>query len=66
MPKLMRLSDWREAVFIAPRPTLRTCQKWCEQGLIPGCRRYGHLWFVDVETYRDSTGNALADRVLIK
>jgi hypothetical protein len=66
MPKLMKLAEWRNAIFIAPRPSLRTCQKWCEQGLIVGSRKYGHLWFVDVDLYNQSTGNPLVDSILNK
>lgn len=64
MAKLMLLSEWRERNFIEPRPSLRTFQKWCSEGEIPGAKKIGNLWFVDIEINKKTTGNPLVDRVL--
>lgn len=64
MAKLMLLIEWRERNFIEPRPSLRTFQKWCSEGEIPGAKKIGNLWFVDIEINEKTTGNPLVDRVL--
>lgn len=64
MAKFIVLSEWRKRNFIEPRPSLRTFQKWCAEGEIPGARKIGNLWFIDTDLNKTKTGNPLVDRVL--
>lgn len=63
MSKLISLETWRQDTFAEPRPTIRACQNWAKQGHIPGARKVGYLWFVDIETNKQAS-MSLVDKVL--
>lgn len=58
------LSEWKEKHFPGKCPTLRTCQNWANQGLIPGAKKIGGLWFVDQEIEKQAKGNNRVARIL--
>lgn len=63
MAKLIDLKTWKEERF--EQLSLRTAQKWAKNGHIPGAKKIGKLWFVDPEVEMSSTGNELADSILM-
>ncbi|ARM83926.1 hypothetical protein [Marinobacter salarius] len=60
----MALSDWKDENYPGDRPTLRTCQNWANQGLIPGAVKVGGLWFIDLEIEKQANGNKRIARIL--
>ena len=44
-------------------PDLRTVRDWVRTGKLPG-RDFGRRTYVDEEAFLNSTGNALADKIL--
>lgn len=63
LPKLMPLEEWRTTRFTTP-PAPATVRRWATNGEIPGAKKIGGTWYIEVETESLSTGDALADRVL--
>lgn len=63
MSKLLSLKEWKEERF--SKISLRTVQNWAKNGDIPGAKQIGKLWFVDPEVEKNSTGNDLADSILM-
>lgn len=47
----------------AARPDPRTIRRWVRDGLLPG-REIAGRCYVDEEAFLNSTGDALADRIL--
>ncbi|SFM72527.1 DNA-binding protein [Marinobacter pelagius] len=64
MAKLIPLEEWRKQTFAEPRPSMRVCYKWANEGHIVGARKYGGMWFVDPDKEKQTTGNPLVDKVL--
>jgi len=58
------LSEWKDENYPGERPSLRTCQSWAKQGLIPGAVKIGGLWFVDLEIEKQANGNNRVARIL--
>ncbi|WP_297533001.1 DNA-binding protein [Thalassolituus sp.] len=44
---------------------MRTAQHWCQHGHVAGARKIGRQWFVDPDAFDSSTGNELADSILM-
>jgi hypothetical protein len=63
MNKLMPLEEWRIKRFTTP-PSGQTARRWAQNGEIPGARKIGGTWYVDIEDEQKSTGNELVDSVL--
>lgn len=58
------LSEWKDKHYPGKRPTLRTCQNWANEGLIPGAVKVGGLWFVDESIEKQAEGNNRVARIL--
>ncbi len=61
---MIPLADFRRIYFAdghAPDP--RVIRAWIDSGELPG-RRVGRKYYVDAESFEESTGNELADRIL--
>lgn len=63
MPKLMPLEIWRTERFTHP-PGKSTVRKWAMRGDIPGAKKIGGSWFVDIVEEQLTTGDELVDAVL--
>lgn len=63
MQKLIDLATWRELRFLDPKPSLRSCQNWAQNGDIPAIKR-GRKWFVDLDREIATTGNLLVDQFI--
>jgi 3-mercaptopyruvate sulfurtransferase SseA len=63
MGKLIDLKTWKDRRF--ENQSLRTVQHWARNGHIPGAKKIGHKWFVDEAVERSSSGNELADSILM-
>ena len=63
MNKLMPLEEWRIKRFTTP-PSSQTARRWAQNGDIPGARKIGGTWYVDLKDEQNSTGNSLVDSVL--
>jgi len=61
MGQLLELRAWIDKRFADPKPKLRTCQSWAQNGVIPAVKR-GQLWFVDVDKEAKLTGSPLIDQ----
>ncbi len=44
---------------------MRTAQHWCQNGHVAGARKIGRQWFVDADKFDNTTGNDLADSILM-
>jgi hypothetical protein len=64
MGKLLELKAWREERFADPKPKIRTCQNWCQNGEVPAVKR-GKIWFIDLDKELKLTGNPLIDQFAI-
>lgn len=63
MKKLMPLEEWRVERFTTP-PSTQTVRRWAQNGDIPGAKKIGGSWYVDIDAEQLSTGNDLVDHVL--
>lgn len=63
MKKLMPLEEWREKRFTTP-PSMQTVRRWANNGDIPGAKKLGGSWFIDIDVEENTTGNDLVDQVL--
>ena len=62
--KLTPLKKFVEDKFGDDVP-MRTAQHWCQNGHLAGARKVGRKWFVDAEQFDKTTGNELADSILM-
>lgn len=63
MKKLMPLEEWRTKRFTTP-PSSATVRRWVKNGDVPGAKKIGGSWYIDVELENISTGDELVDQVL--
>ena len=63
MAKLISLKAWKEKRF--EDISIRTLQHWARNGDLPGAKKIGSKWFIDPELEKQSTGNELADSILM-
>ena len=63
MAKLMSLEEWRTTRFVTP-PSKVSVRRWANNGTLPGAKKIGGSWFVDIEVEKKSTGDDLVDNVL--
>ena len=61
--KLMPLEEWRTTRFTTP-PSKPTVRRWANEGSLPGAKKIGGSWFVDLEEEAMTTGDDLVDQVL--
>ena len=62
--RLIPLADFRRNYFADGRaPDPRVIRAWIDSGELPG-RRDGRKYYVGAESFEQSTGNELADRIL--
>ena len=62
--KLTPLKKFVEERFGDTVP-MRTAQHWCQHGHVAGARKIGRQWFVDPDKFDNTTGNELADSILM-
>lgn len=59
------LREYAEEFFTpASRPTMATLRKWAESGELPGARKIGGLWFVDLDRAEHDDTEALVEKIL--
>jgi len=63
MKKLIELAAWRQQRFEDPKPSIRSCQLWAQNGDIPAIKR-GKKWFIDLNREAAMTGNPLIDQFM--
>jgi hypothetical protein len=62
--KLTPLKKFVEERFGDTVP-MRTAQHWCQHGHVAGARKIRRQWFVDPDKFDNTTGNELADNILM-
>jgi len=64
--KLIRAETFAARYFDeGDKPDPRTVRSWVQNGVVKG-RVVGTITYVDAETWEQTTGNALADKILGK
>lgn len=62
---LVTPTEWLDRRFgeSKHRPHPSSVRRWLDSGELPG-KKIGGRWFVEIDEEKNSTGNALADRIL--
>ncbi|MCX4025086.1 hypothetical protein H0A36_27395 [Endozoicomonas sp. SM1973] len=63
--QLVKLSTYQKAKYpFGDGPSMKTLRKQCMEGLLPGARKEGRLWYIDLDVNTAASSDPLVEQVL--